>query len=204
MFARLFFAPEAQRRSEIVQGKKDAELLRHKLIGLLPRLRRFSAVLAGNRPGCDRLLGAACEKMLGGMHSYQRGTPLDRWAFANLYALWLDSLRDHTEPMTQGKGDEDLFHAAFAGADGKKSETAETAAILANLPPQQRCALLLIYGEGFSYDDAAQVLDAPTHTVVERAVRALSAVIERGELMDGHGVSGAQIQSLYPRKQRAG
>ena len=188
----------------MVQGKKDAELLRHKLIGLLPRLRRFSAVLAGNRSACDTLLRAACEKMLGGMHAYQRGTAFDRWAFASMYALWLDSLRDHTEPMTQGKGDEDLFHAAFAGADGGKSETAETAAILAKLPPQQRCALLLIYGEGFSYDDAAQILDAPTHTVVERSVRALSSVIERGELMGGHGISGAQIESLYPRKRRAG
>lgn len=198
------FAPEAQRRTGMVQGKTDAESLRPKLIGLLPRLRRFAAVLAGDGPGCDDLLRAACEKMLGGMFSYQRGTPFDRWAFARMYVLWLESLRDHTEPMAQGKGDESLFQAAFTGADGKKSETAETAAILAKLPPQQRCALLLIYGEGFTYDEAAQILDAPTQTVMERATRALSVVIERAGLMGGGTASGAQIESFYPTKRQAG
>lgn len=188
----------------MVQRKNNAESTRLKLIGLLPRLRRFAAVLAGNWPDCDRLLRAACEKMLAEVHRYQRGTPFDRWAFAELYTLWLESLRDHTEPMTQGKGDESLFQTAFTGADGKKSEIAGTAAILAKLPPQQRCALLLIYGEGFTYDEAAQIVDAPTQTVVERAARALAALIERAGLMDGSAASGAQIEPLYPRQRQAG
>jgi RNA polymerase sigma-70 factor (ECF subfamily) len=189
----------------MVQGERIAESTRLKLIGLLPRLRRFAAVLAGDRDGCDRLLRDACLRMLEDERPNPHGAPFDRWAFAELYALWLDRLRDHTDPMTQGKADVDLFTAAFAGADGDSAEIEETAAILTSLPPQQRSAAVLIYGDGFSYEEAAMILDAPPQTVIERAARALAALIKRAGLAgDAAPPSGARIESLFPAQRQAG
>lgn len=189
----------------MAQGERITQSTRLKLISLLPRLRRFAAMLAGDRTGCDRLLRDACLRMLSDERPNRQGAPFDRWAFAELYALWLERLRDHTDPMAQGKGDVDLFTAAFAGAEGDSAEIAETAEVLTNLPPQQRSAAVLIYGDGFSYDEAAMILDAPPQTVVERAARALASLIGRADLAGGEPPStGARIESLFPAQRQAG
>lgn len=196
----------------MVQKKNTNDSIRLRLISLLPRLRRFGAVLAGDRMGRDILLRAACRKMLDGGNQYRQGMPFDRWAFTQLYGTWLESLRGHDTPITQGKGDEELFRVAFSGAESGEGEVAETAETLAKLPPQQRCAVLLIYGEGFSYKEAAEILDAPANTIIERVVRALDALIERANLMEDAGAQdaearssgGTNVESLFPGQQRAG
>lgn len=188
----------------MVQRENGTESTRIKLINLLPRLRRFAAALAGDRAGRDALLRTACERMLGDQRSHQPGTPFDRWAFAQLHALWLEGLREQTEPMARARGDEDLFQAAFAGADGGVAEIAETAAALSRLPPQQRGAALLIYGEGFSYDEAASILDVASHTVVERAARALAALIDAGGGRGAEAAPEARVESLYARERQTG
>lgn len=189
----------------MVQRENGTESTRLKLISLLPRLRRFAAVLAGDRAGCDALLRAACERMVSDQRNHQPGTPFDRWAFAQLHALWLAGLREQTDPMTRARGDEDLFQAAFAGADAGAAEIAETAAALTRLPPQQRSAALLIYGEGFSYEEAATILDVPPHMVVERTARALAALIDGGGPMRGGGdAPEARVEPLYGRERQTG
>lgn len=193
-----------ERRTDMVQRENSTESTRLKLISLLPRLRRFAAVLAGDRAGCDALLRAACERMISDK-SGQPGTPFDRWAFEQLHALWLEGLRQHTEPMARVRGDEDLFQAAFAGADAGAAEIAETAAALTRLPPQQRSAALLIYGEGFSYEEAASILDVPSHTVIERTARALAALIDAsGTMYSGDASPEARVESLHARERQTG
>lgn len=171
-----------------------------KLISLLPRLRRFAAILSGNRGARDDLLRRACETMLAGEHEYQRGTPFDRWAFTRLYDVWLEGLREHSEPFAQGKGGDNLYQS-IAGQDDASGNLADTAEILASLPPQQRCVLLLIYGEGFSYEEAAEILDTADRTIIERTTRALAAVIERSGLLDISSSAGAAVASLFPQQQ---
>jgi RNA polymerase sigma-70 factor (ECF subfamily) len=189
------------RRSKMGHDNRAASATRLKLIALLPRLRRFAAVLAGDGDSRDQLLRGACVAMLEQGSPNPHGAPFDRWAFAELYAHWLERLRDHADPMAQGRGDADLFQAAFAGADGEAVEVAETAAILTGLPPQQRCAALLVYGDGFTYEEAATILDTSPQTVIERAARALVALIERGEAA---AARDARIETLFPRQRQAG
>lgn len=177
---------------------------RLKLISLLPRLRRFAAVLAGDRPRSDEVLRAACMRMLEADARRRGSSPFDIWAFSELHALWLEKLRGHIDPMAQGRGDELLFRSAFSGAEAGTADDGRTAEILSRLPPQQRSALLLIYGDGFSYEDAALILDAPRLTVVERAARALSTLIDAtGPAREAAG-DGAVVESLYPAERQAG
>ena len=102
--------------------------------------------------------------MLNEHHLYQRGTLFDRWAFGEIYALWLGELRDHAEPLRQAKASEEHFELLFH-KDGEEEFDALTANFLWQLPPQQRSTLLLVYGEGFDYEDAARVLDSTADTI---------------------------------------
>lgn len=186
----------------MVHDTRISRMTRLKLISLLPRLRRFAAVLAGDRERGDDLLRAASWRMLRADAIERGSAPFDVWAFTVLYGLWLEKLRDHTDPMAQGRGDEDLFREAFAGG-GMDAAEVELAEILSALPPQQRSAVLLVYGDGFSYEDAAYIVDTPRHTVVERVTRALSTIIDRtGSVLDGHD-AGAVVESLYPTERQA-
>ena len=52
------------------------------------------------------------------------------------------------------------------------------------LPAQQRSAALLIYGEGFSYEEAANILDTTPETVMARLSRVLSTFVERADWLE--------------------
>lgn len=187
----------------MVRQQITTDTIRLKLINLLPRLRRFALILAGEGQRRDTLLKAACTRMLQGPSHYQQGTAFDRWAFTELYGVWLEMLRDHSHPMTQGRGDAALFLEAFAEVDAGKTLAAETADILSRLPPQQRGAALLVYGEGFGYGEAAQVLDVSPQTVMERSARVLVALME-GAGDAQNAPDSANVETLYPMERQTG
>ncbi|GBE44666.1 MAG TPA: hypothetical protein ENH05_02550 [Rhizobiales bacterium] len=186
----------------MAQTQRLSGSARTKLIFLLPRLRRFAAVLAGNRESADALLRAACKNMLDGARAFQQGTAFDLWAFGELHGEWLAGLRSHNNPISQGQGDASAFLPADASGEiGKFQEIAE---ILAKLPPQQRSAVLLIYGDGFSYDEASQILDAPLPTIIARVSRALGSFVERADWLDSAGLAGAKVEQLQQTNRQAG
>jgi len=176
---------------------------RTKLITLLPRMRRFATTLAGEREGADVLLRAACKKMLHSAGEYQRGTAFDIWAFGMLHTDWLAALRSHASPLAQSQGEP----AAFAHTEveiGDDEFVSKTLEIVARLPAQQRSAALLIYGEGFSYEEAASILDTTPETVVARLSRALSTFVERADWLESSRRQSAEIQRLNQMNRQAG
>jgi DNA-directed RNA polymerase specialized sigma24 family protein len=176
--------------------------MRHELIAMLPRLKRFADVLVGEKREGKALLRRALLRMLAEHHRYQRGTPLDRFAFTEIYRLWLAELRDHADPLRQAKASEEDFDRLFpkdCGKDCGADFDAFTAMFLGQLPPQQRSTLLLVYGEGFDYEDAAKVLDADADTVQSRLIRASASLADR--LSSGspaRAQASATIETLYP------
>ncbi len=166
----------------MAQSERLSASARNKLITLLPRLRRFATLLAGDRGGADALLRSACRKILDKGDSFQQGTAFDLRAFSELHSEWLSGLRSHETPISQGQGDASAFEPA--GREDDDGHFHEIANILAKLPPQQRSAVLLVYGEGFSYDEAGRILDTPLPTVITRVSRALASFIERADWLD--------------------
>lgn len=148
------------------------------LIAMLPRLKRFADLLAGEQAEGKALLGRALRRMLAEQHRYQRGTALDAWAFGEIYRHWLMELRDHTGPLGEIHDDIARFENLFAagGADACDPITVD---FLRALPPQHRLALLLVYGEGFDYDHAAYVLDASPESVAGRLVKVTADLADR-------------------------
>jgi RNA polymerase sigma-70 factor (ECF subfamily) len=172
--------------------------MRLELIAMLPRLKRFADVLVGERREGKALLRRALHLMLAEHHRYQRGTPLDRFAFTEIYRLWLGELRDHSDPLRQAKASEEDFDRLFPEDRGAGFD-AFTATLLGQLPPQHRSTLLLVYGEGFTYEDAAGVLDADADTVQSRLIRASASLADR--LSSGspaRAQASATIETLYP------
>jgi RNA polymerase sigma-70 factor (ECF subfamily) len=164
---------------------------------MLPRLKRFADVLVGERREGTALLGRALTRMLDEEHRYQRGTPLARWAFAEIYRLWLHELRDHADPMGQAKTSDASFERLFRVEEGAAFD-ATTASFLSNLPPQQRSTLLLIYGEGFDHEDAGRVLDASAETISARLVRASAHLADRLGA-GGSPPTSATVATLFPQ-----
>ena len=163
---------------------------------MLPRLKRFADLLVGERREGTALLGRALNLMLAEQHRYQRGTALDRWAFAEIYRLWLTELRGHADPVSQAKTDDASFALLFR-KDGGEEFDAFTTNFLRNLPPQQRLTLLLVYGERFDHIDAGRVLDVPSETISTRLVRISASLADR--LTAGaEAPASASIETLYP------
>jgi RNA polymerase sigma-70 factor (ECF subfamily) len=179
-----------------VQAEEFHDSIRPGLVAMLPRLKRFADLLVGGRKEGTALLRRALQLMLAEQHRYQRGTALDRWAFAEIYQLWLAELRGHADPMGQAKADDASFAQLFRREDGQPFDHF-TISFLRHLPPQQRLTLLLVYAERFDHIDAGRVLDVPADTIGARLVRVSASLADRLSAREPHSAS-ASVEPLYP------
>ena len=173
--------------------------VRQQLMSMLPLMRRFAGVLANSAEEREQLLSAACEAMLENAQAHQSGTPIKHWAYSEIHAMWLNRLRERDDPIAQGPAEERLFLPLTTEMEGDR----EFADFLRSLPAQQRVVMLLVYGESYSYEDTAKMLDTPLETVAQRAARGLisfSAHLNGEEVAPQHE---ADVQMLYPKRKRA-
>ncbi|MGE5259674.1 MAG: hypothetical protein ACM3MH_02220 [Actinomycetota bacterium] len=154
-----------------MQAEEFHDSIRPGLIAMLPRLKRFADLLVGERSEATALLRRALQLMLAEQHRYQRGWPLDSWAFAEIYRRWL---AEYDDPVRQTKIDEANFAALF----GEEND-ALTSGFLASLPTQQRLTLLLVYAERFDYAAAGRVLDISSEAVAARLIRISAGFADR-------------------------
>jgi DNA-directed RNA polymerase specialized sigma24 family protein len=167
---------------------------------MLPRLKRFADVLVGDKAEGTALLRGALLRMLGDQHGDQRGTPLDRWAFAEIYRLWLLELRDYADPLRLAQTSEASFERLFHQEGGADFD-ALTASFLGHLPPQQRSTLLLVYGEGFDHEAAGRVLDSSPDTIAARLIRASASLADRLGA-SAQAPASAMIETLDPKRRK--
>jgi RNA polymerase sigma-70 factor (ECF subfamily) len=149
-------------------------------LGLAPnlaRLWRYGLVLSGARDVADDLVQATCLRAIERASQFQSGTRLDRWLFSILRSIWLNELRSRR--VREGGGFVDASEALVVDG-GREIETnifaAQVLREVGGLPEAQREAVLLVYVEGLSYREAAEVLAAPIGTVMSRLAAARSAL----------------------------
>jgi RNA polymerase sigma-70 factor (ECF subfamily) len=155
---------------------------------MLPRLKRFADLIVGDKEESRALLRRALIRMLSERHRYQKDTPLARWAFSEIYRRWLNEHRDQTDALTQAKPTQASFERLFHRRGDAEFDSL-TADFLWHLPPQQRSALLLVYGEGFDHEAAASVLDTTPETIAARLMRASASLAD-------HLRASAGVQAL--------
>ncbi len=154
------------------------------LLVLLPRLRRFARGLAGNAADADDLCQAAVERALKSRDQWQAGTRLDSWMYRITRNIWIDTQRASAR---RGKS-VDIDDAAVQIADDSHARMEATLEMndvdraMGGLPEEQREAVMLVLVEGYSYKEAAEILDIPQGTLTSRLVRGREALVrELGE-----------------------
>jgi RNA polymerase sigma-70 factor (ECF subfamily) len=170
----------------IAVGQRE---VRTGLPAYLGRLWRYAILLSGRDDAAEDLVQATCVRALERSHQFVAGSRLDRWLFAILRSIWLNDLRSRR--VREGKGVEDaeialIFDDAEIALSFDGAEQLETHMLAAQilkevhaLPEPQRETLFLVYVEGLTYREAAQMLGVPIGTVMSRLA---SARVRLGKL----------------------
>lgn len=174
--------------------KADHSVVRLGLPELLPRLWRFGLVLSGRRDTAEDLVQATCLRALERADQFRPGTRLDHWTFAILSSIWKNQLR--SEKIRTGEGFVDATEVLwFDGAHQVETNILARRVLteVQSLPEAQRATLLLVYVEGLSYREAAEVLEIPMGTVMSRlaAARQTLARLDPGQSPDRADDGGA-------------
>lgn len=162
-----------------MQGSDAA--VRRGIAELLPRLRRFARALTRNADEADDLVQTAVERALRRPDSLSEGARLDWWMFRIMKNAWIDELRArnvrgrHFAPEEAGAA----VAADGAAAMAVRLDARAAAAAMMELPDEQRLAVSLVLIEGFSYKEAADLLDIPMGTLTSRLARARAAIEAR-------------------------
>lgn len=147
----------------------------------LAGLWRYGLMLSGRRDTADELVQATCLRALERAGQYQAGTRLDRWLFSILHSIWINELRSRR--VREGAGQVDAEIALVVDGSREVETNILASQVLeqiAGLPEGQREAVLLVYGEGYSYREAAELLGVPIGTVMSRLATARAKIAGEG------------------------
>jgi RNA polymerase sigma factor (sigma-70 family) len=163
----------------------NAVELRRELIALLPRLRRYAYGLTGTPHDADDLLQSTVERVLA------KGPPdavdVDKWAFRICRNAWIDEIRARKVRSPVALEDMGELEDVIDGERVVLGKLAvrEIRTAMDALPDDQRAALTLVVLEGYSYAEAASILETPIGTIMSRIARARVALGNalRGDLI---------------------
>lgn len=176
------------------RGRQRQEALRKQIVGLLPRLRRFATSLAKDTDQADDLVQAACERALKRLDQLREGSRLDSWLYRIIYTQWIDKMRRRKirseKLIILGRDIES--RSAQTEFDSRLNASLDIHQALRRLPKEHRAAVMLVCVDGYSYAEAAEVLDVPAGTVASR--------VSRARIMMGRCLTDAKDRSCRPRK----
>jgi RNA polymerase sigma-70 factor, ECF subfamily len=143
----------------------------------LARLWRYGLFLSRANDAAEDLVQATCLRAIERADQFIPGTRLDRLLLAILRSVWLNHVR--ARRIREGGGYVDAEDAlSFDGAHGAETNilAAQVLKELGKLPEATRETVLLVYGESYSYAEAAAALSIPIGTVMSRLAAARAAL----------------------------
>lgn len=149
------------------------------LVTLLPRLRRFARALTRHPHDADDLVQGALERALARAHQMRPDAALAPWVFGIVRHAWIDELRSRGRRERVFAPEESGLHVRDPG-QGAQVEMLSVQDAMERLPQDQRLAVALVLIEGFSYKEAAHVMDVPLGTLTSRLARARGASGDAG------------------------
>ena len=161
----------------------DDNAFKKELVTLIPHLRAFARTLTGDPTAADDLAQDAMMKAWDARASYQMGTNMKAWLFTILRNELYSKLRKRGREVQDSDGllTENLAqHPAQYGAlDMKDFQHA-----LAQLPDEQREAIVLVGASGLSYEEAAEISGCALGTIKSRVNRARHKLQEILQITD--------------------
>ena len=134
-------------------------------------------MLSRARDVADDLVQATCLRAIERADQFVQGTRVDRWLFAILRSIWLNDIR--SQRIREGGGFVDAADALTTDGEREIEMNITAAAVLRaidRLPEAQRETVLLVYGEGYSYAEAAATLAVPIGTIMSRLAAGRAAL----------------------------
>lgn len=147
------------------------------MAALYPRLWRFALVLTRDRAAADDLAQKTCERALSRTDQFAEGTHLDRWVFTLARRIWLNELRAGAVRRGAGVVPVEEIEIADEKPDAETNIFAsEVLTRVQALPEAQRMAMVLVYVEGYTYGEVAEMMDVPVGTIMSRLAAARKRV----------------------------
>jgi RNA polymerase sigma-70 factor (ECF subfamily) len=142
----------------------------------IPHLRRFALALAKNPDQADDLVQDCLERALKKRHLWHHRGSLRSWLFSMLYRTHIDHHRAHRRRDLPTAPEVINARQTQPANQEHHVECRNIGEALDRLPEDQRSAVLLVALEGFTYDEAAEVLKVPIGTVRSRLSRGRQAL----------------------------
>jgi RNA polymerase sigma-70 factor (ECF subfamily) len=157
---------------------------RDSILAAIPNLRAFAISLSGNVDRADDLVQETILRALANIDSFQPGTNMPAWLFTILRNLFRSEYRKRRREVEDATG---MYAESMKSQpeQGSRLEFEELRAALAQLPDDQREAVILVGASGFSYEEAAAICECAVGTIKSRVNRARNRL---AELMSIEGV----------------
>jgi RNA polymerase sigma-70 factor, ECF subfamily len=159
--------------------------VRESMLAAVPGLRAFAMSLCGKIDHADDLVQETLLRALTNIDSFEPGTNMSAWLFTILRNLFRSEYRKRRREVEDGDG---RFSGTLKSQPDQPGhmEFEEFRAALAQLPPDQREALVLVGASGFSYEEAAQICGSAVGTIKSRVNRARTRLAELLAIENAH------------------
>src|SRR5271154_3725648 len=150
--------------------------IRTELLANALMLRKFALSLCGTTDSAEDLVQDTFLRAIANIDKFQPGTNLSAWLVTILRNQFLGQCRKRWREVE----DVDGHYAEMLKTEPEQTarvEFGEFRAALAELPPEQRQALILVGASDLSYDEAAAQCGCPAGTIKSRAHRARARLL---------------------------
>jgi RNA polymerase sigma-70 factor (ECF subfamily) len=174
----------------------DQHAFHHQLQEELGALRAFARTLARDASHADDLTQEALMKAWASRDRYEQGTNLRAWLFTILRNTFYSEFRKLRREVADTEG-EHARRVARKPSQDHVMAMRDFQAALAQLPIDQREALVLIGAAGLSYEEASEICGVAVGTVKSRVSRARARLQELldvtggGDLLSDHRMDAA-------------
>ena len=174
-------------------GLSPSELMtqpqfRKELTDAIPHMRAFARSLTGDAASADDLAQDAMMKAWSARDKFKAGTNFRAWVLTIVRNQFYS---DKRRSWRQAEWDQELAERTLPAVDNQEQIVAldELRRGLAELPDDQREALILVGAGGLSYEETAEICGCAVGTIKSRVSRARKALAEIIDKTQG-GFSG--------------
>ncbi len=150
---------------------------RDQLVAAIPGLRAFGLSLTARNDRADDLVQETLMKAWKHHDSFAEGSNLRAWLYTILRNEFYSQLRKRKREVEDADGFYSGRVAVHPEQDGHL-DMADLRIALAQLPDDQREAIVLVGASGFSYEEAADICNVAVGTIKSRASRARAKLSE--------------------------
>ena len=151
--------------------------LQSAMLAAVPEMRAFALSLCHQRDRVDDLVQEALLRAIANIASFKSGTNMTAWLFTILRNNFLNEYRKSRHEVSDSN---EYFVGTMTSQPEQDAhmQIGEFRAALAQLPHDQREAVVPVGGAGLSYEEAAEICHCAVGTVKSRAFRARARLAE--------------------------